>query len=66
MAKCDRRRIAAVFAANADFEVGPDAAALVRADPHQLADAVLVDRHKWIDLEAPLLEHPAVEIPFPQ
>src|SRR5512135_347959 len=43
VAERNRRRIAAMFAADADLEFGPRLASAFDADAHQLADALLVD-----------------------
>src|ERR1700744_1314348 len=51
VAECDRSGIAAMFAANADLEIGTSLAATRHADLHQFADAVAIDRNKRIDLQ---------------
>ena len=56
MAERDRLRLAAVLAADAELEVVADAAAALDGDPHQVADAVLVDRLERVALEDAVLE----------
>src|SRR6478672_3768085 len=48
VAERDRRRIAAVLAADANLEVFAHPAAALDADPHQRADAIAIDRHERI------------------
>src|SRR5260370_11383277 len=48
-----RRRIAAVFAADAHLEVCPRLATALDADLHQFADAVAIDREERIDRHDP-------------
>src|SRR5262245_52221862 len=51
MAERDRRRIAAVLAADSDLEFGARLAPTLDADTHQFADALAVDRHERIGLQ---------------
>src|SRR5499426_4696819 len=48
MAECDRGGIAAVFAANAHFELWPRLATAFDADAHQFPHALAVDGHEGI------------------
>ena len=48
VAELHRVRVAAVFAADAEFDVGASLAAFLDGDLHQLADAGLVDRRERI------------------
>jgi hypothetical protein len=48
VAEGDRGGIAAVLAANAEFELRPHLAAALGGDAHQFADALAVDRHERI------------------
>jgi hypothetical protein len=49
-------RVAAVLAADAELDPGLRRAAPLDADPHQVADAVLVDRLERVALEHSVLE----------
>src|SRR5262245_23478812 len=48
MAEGDRGRVAAVLAADADFELWPGLATALDADADQRADALLIERHERI------------------
>src|SRR5580698_2280016 len=48
LAELDRRRIAAMLAANAKFQIGLHRAAFFRGDAHHFADALDVDRDERI------------------
>src|SRR5262245_718366 len=48
VAERDRRRVAAVLAADADFELVARLAAALDADAHRLAHAFAIDRHERI------------------
>ena len=48
MAEFDRGRVAAMLAADADLELAAHLAAALDADPHQFADALLIDRDEGI------------------
>src|SRR6516162_5581822 len=49
VAEGDRGRIAAVFAANPEFQIWPYLAAPLGSDADQLANAIAVERHERID-----------------
>src|SRR5262252_1358878 len=53
VAECDRRRIAAVFAANAELGVAARLASTFGGDLDQLADAITIDRHERVDRKNP-------------
>src|SRR5262245_5247689 len=61
VAERHRGRIAAMLAADADLEIGPDLAAAGDADLHQFADAVPIDRDERIDLQDSLADIGAEE-----
>src|SRR4029078_7491963 len=48
VAEFDRGRVAAMLAADADLELAAHLAAALDADPHQFADALLIDRDEGI------------------
>ena len=56
VAEGDRSRFAAVLAADAELEVVLHAPAALDGDPHQVADALLVEHLEWIALENPVFE----------
>src|SRR5215469_8389970 len=56
MAELDRRRLAAMLAADADFQVWPSLAAAFGGDLHQLAHAFLIERVERILLDDPFRE----------
>src|SRR5262245_7537596 len=47
----NRRRVAAVLAADAELEIGPHRAAAFDADAHEIADALDVDRRERVALQ---------------
>src|SRR5215468_10548974 len=51
VAEGDRRRVAAVLAADADLEPIARLAPALDPDPHQLADAFAVDRHERVGVD---------------
>src|SRR4051794_25050812 len=53
--EADRGRVAAVLAADPELEAGPRLAAVAGREPHELADALLVDRLKRRALEDPVV-----------
>ena len=55
MEEMDGRRVAAVLTADADLEVGPRLATALDAGPHEIPDALRVNRRKRILLEDLLL-----------
>src|SRR5688572_33050278 len=56
VAELNRLGVAAVLAADADLEVAAGGAAALRADLHQLAHALLVERHEGVVGEDPALD----------
>src|ERR1700738_1565066 len=54
MAESDRRRIAAMFPANADLEFGAPRATAFHPDAHELANALTVDRDEWVRRKNPV------------
>ena len=64
MAERDRARLAAVLAADPHLELGLAAAAALDRDPHQVADAVLVEHLERVALEDAVLEVVGEELPL--
>src|SRR5579883_219369 len=48
VAECDRSRIAAMLAADADLELVAHGTPALDTDANELADAFAIDRHEWI------------------
>src|SRR5205823_4097178 len=53
MAKRNRRRIAAVLAANAELQPGPGCTPALGGDAHQFADALHIQRNERVVFEYP-------------
>src|SRR5262249_32799368 len=51
IAELDRRRLTAMFPADAEFELRPRRASFLGGNLHQGADALLVQYLKWIGLQ---------------
>ena len=56
MAERDRARLAAVLAADPELDLGLRGPPALDRDPHQVADAVLVEHLERVPLEDPVLE----------
>src|SRR6202022_4587436 len=61
VAERDRSRIAAMLAANADFQIRAGLAPARDADLHQFTDAVAIDRNERIDFQDSLCDVGAEE-----
>src|SRR5438270_9878435 len=64
MAKVNRRRVAAVLAADADLEITPRLAAFLDRDLHQAPDSDGIQRLEWVHRQDLLLDVLQQELAF--